>query len=305
MISTIKKILLTSIILTCPLHTTIKAVNENTAKNIAAASGILTGGAVGAGLHYGLQYCLADRDIKDNKALKITSPIIGIALGSIAAYYLHEWLYTKTPSKKIEDAKNSIKTASYLMQEDAETMLLNYTHDKIITKNFTSDEEFFTHIHAQFATNWPLILARQFLIEVPEKLNRQIKSIKFHLRNAHVELELATEEMQKNTNKYANLLQEVTQLQEKIKDIESYCTNYKQNIILIKNMIEISLKTIVQHPQFASQTELYEKHEQHKEMLQQQQLQHKEQIKKLDRLAQQNEQIINQKTIQHIQINQK
>ncbi|KKQ49843.1 MAG: hypothetical protein US69_C0002G0118 [candidate division TM6 bacterium GW2011_GWF2_38_10] len=268
MFSKAKKMLLASLILACPLHTPIKAIDEDTVKNIALAGGALVGGASALGVHL-----LSNKNI----ASKLASPIIGTALGYVTKYLLYQWLYAKTPSAKIALAKNSVRYASNIMQKAQQTLIDN-AHDELITKNFASDQLFIAYITQRFTTNWPLVEAHNFLIDVPNNLQNKVYYMRSELKNTHFFLDLAIKEMQTNTKKYAALLQEGKYLQEKIKNIEAYCAQYDKNIALIKKVTKNLINTIALYPQFTSQAALYESHIQHEEMLKQLTQQHRQLI---------------------------
>ncbi|KKQ49842.1 MAG: hypothetical protein US69_C0002G0117 [candidate division TM6 bacterium GW2011_GWF2_38_10] len=260
MISLTKKILLVELILLCPLHAPIKAIDEDLARNIAITGGILAGGASALGV-YLLSNCLTN----PNKDLLLESPIIGTALGYVTEHFLYQWLSAKTPSAKIALVKDCVQSASNTMQEAQQTLIDN-THDELIIKNFASDELLIAYITKRFDTNWPLVAARNFLIDVPNNLQKKVYYMRSVLNNAKNYLELAMKEMQTNTKKYAALLQEGKYLQEKIKNIEAYCAQYDRNITLIKQVTENLINTIALYPQFTSQAAVYESHIQHKEM---------------------------------------
>ena len=196
----------------------INSVNAISEK--AATIGAIGGGVVGGLITGGATYALMPQAIEPTAFKNSVPPlIVGLGTAVVSWWLLDRWLSMLTPKGRLSAATKIIRwieTDSFMMRE------------------FTSSEELVSYINIRFGTSWPLVFAREHLMQLTEG----IEEVLHLLRLIHQDVE-------------GDCLWEIT----------TKCKELEVRVQTLTHALEVRMNLVFCHKDYQFQVRLYEKHQ--------------------------------------------
>ena len=208
-----KKIFLALSLVVCAVMS-VKPLSE-TAKNIIAVTG---GAAAGVGAGFATK-AICEENGLNGDFKPISSTIVGVGSGALTWYLLDMWLYNFTPPGRVFNAARAIAKAEA---------------DFFVRSESLDERAIIEAAYAGFSTNWPLVLARSYILELSEGLDY-----------ASEQLDIAFDEASGGGAYY---------------ELCKRCRMLRTRIPALKERIAYVISVIAKNPSYRDQAALYEKH---------------------------------------------
>lgn len=125
----------------------VDAISEKTA-TIGAVGGGVALGLLAGGLTYGATQPFSNGD--GAKSL-VPAVLVGVATTAISWWLLDQWLTTLTPQGRLNAAMKLVRWVE---------------SDSLVMREFATSEELVSYINVRFGTSWPLVLAREHIMNL-------------------------------------------------------------------------------------------------------------------------------------------